>query len=166
MSIYKEIFTSTGTGLKYSVEPVQPISNKSKTLCITDIDETTGLIAITLGRAPKVIDDVNVLLDKVTLALLTTLGTSAFNPELGGYLTIGRTQSNADLLKVQAQISATLQVIQTNLIIAQNEQLLDNTQRLKELRLSDVYINPSDQTTLLIEVLVITEANEEYIITA
>jgi hypothetical protein len=164
MSIYKEIFQSTVAGLSYELDDTTPSVSTAITLDVIQVEDD-GTISISIGSAPKKSTGVKVLLDKVTLALLTTLGESSFNPGLGSFLTALHTQNDTDTLAVYAKISSALTTIQNQILTAQANQVLDVNQKLQELKLSDIYKDPTDPTSILIEVLVVTVGNQEYILT-
>jgi hypothetical protein len=72
---------------------------------------------------------------------------------------------NKDSTTIIARLSLTLTSVQNKIITDQLTQGLSPEQKLKQLTLSNVYANPADPTTLLAEVLVITEENEQFFIT-
>jgi hypothetical protein len=166
MSNYKEVFINTATGLEYEPEAIYTAANaRAITIDAIKVNSTTGKISFSIGNSLSIATKEKVLLDKVTLALLTSLGQSAFNPTLGCFITSVRSQNVKDLLSLYALIASNISSIQNNILATQSEQNLSSEQRLLSLKLTDVYKDPNDPTAVLVEILVVTENNEEYILT-
>jgi hypothetical protein len=166
MSEYKEVFVNTDTGLEY--EPSESViltTPKAISLDVIKVDSVTGKVTFSVGNSPSVTTKAKVLLDKITLALLTSLGESLFNPNLGCFITSFRSQNSTDLLSLYALISTNLNTIQNNILATQSDQATSTDQRLLSLKLNDVYRDSYDPTAIYVEVLVVTENNEEYILT-
>jgi hypothetical protein len=164
---YNQLFISTDSGLDFSgAISVTPTVSKgySVSLSITQVDTTTGQNYFSLGTHPSTVNDAQLLLDKLTLSLLTSQRESAFNPTLGSFITKLKTTSG-DLLTLQAQIVGALKVIQNAILAAQSSQTLSDSQTLKQLKLQDVYQNGNDPTSVLVDILVVTNANSSYILT-
>jgi hypothetical protein len=166
MSDYNQIFTSTEDGMAYALElPALPTPKECRSLAITRID-TDGKVILSLNGHPSVAKSVQLLLDKVVLNLLTTYGENFYSTQMGSLITsLQRQASSLDLIDLEAQVLLALSSLQATLVSEQNSQSLSSEQKLKELKLSGIYKDPTDPTNILIEILVITESNEEYILT-
>jgi hypothetical protein len=153
--------------MSFSIDlPLARPVKEAKSLDIVYIDDATNRVVIGLGDHPSTSRAEKVLLDKVTLNLLTTIGSSDFDPQMGSFVTIiQRTANSKDTSAIQAKLSLSLNSIKDKIKAEQATQELNPTQRLLDLKLSNVYIDPTDPTNLLVEVLVVTESNEEYILT-
>jgi hypothetical protein len=165
MSAYNEIFKSSDTGLTFELTENLPTSTKGVSMSIVSVDENTGEISLTFGAAPKKSTGVQVLLDKITLALLTTFGESLFNPGMGSLITQIKVQNTSDTLELHVRVTSALASVKKQILEAQAGQTLAANQLLVDLQLSDIYLDPTDSTTVLVEVIVVTESNEEYILT-
>ena len=66
---------------------------------------------------------------------------------------------------MQAQIMGALNVIQNTILTSQSSQTLSDSQTLKQLKLQNVYQDPNDPTGVLVDILVVTNANSSYILT-
>lgn len=164
---YNQLFISTATGLDFSgaISTTPTVSNGySMSLAITQIAPITEKNYFSLGVHPSTVKDAQLLLDKLTLSLLTSQGESAFNPTLGSFITKLKTTSG-DLLTMQAQIMGALNVIQNTILTSQSSQTLSDSQTLKQLKLQNVYQDPNDPTGVLVDILVVTNANSSYILT-
>lgn len=166
---YNQIFKSVEGDLVYVGDTTSTVQAKpyALSLSITQIAADTNKIRFSLGvtDAPSMKNDVQVLLDKVALCLLTTLGESSFNPTMGSFLTRIKTKTQ-DVLELQAQLIAAIRSVQNMILASQSEQVLSPEQTLKQLKLQSMYQDPIDPTTVLVEVLVLTNSNTEYILTA
>lgn len=164
---YNQIFTSVGGKLVYLPETTTTKKPKeAKSLDVVFVNETTGMVELGLGAHPTSSRAEKVLLDKVTLNLLTTIGSSDFDPSLGSFLTVVQRSNSKDLTTIQAKVVLALNTIKDKIKTEQESTTsLSPDQRLLDLRLSAIYTDPTDPTNLLVEVLVVTEANQEYILT-
>jgi len=164
---YKQIFTSSSNGMTYSIDfnslPKTPAELKS--LRIVSFDENDRVV-LSLGDHPAATRAEQVLLDKVTLSLLTTLGSNDFDPQMGSFLTLLQRGDSSNPTVLRTKIALALQTIKTKIKADQETQTgLGSAQKLQDLLLNNIYLDPLDSTNLLIEILVVTAANEEYIIT-
>jgi len=110
---------------------------------------------------------VKVLLDKIALYLLTTIGSSLLNPSLGSTVTsIKRTSTTQDITKIRALITSTLADIESRILSDQLTQPPDrDDQTLIELHLMQVLQDPTQLDQILVEILVKTKSNQSYILT-
>ena len=171
------LFQSAGTDLVYTPTDTTSATPKSSaiSLSITQIDTDTGKVRFSLGvpvtvggvtfYSPSMKKNVQVLLDKVSLCLLTTLGESKVNPTMGSSLTQTKT-TNQDMLTLQAQILSAITSVQNMIINSQRDQALSPAQTLQQLKLSNMYQDPNDPTTVLVDVIVVNGSNAQYILTA
>ena len=164
---YKQIFSTTSAGMKFSftLPSIPKTPTEAKSLDVVWVDEVTGKVNLGLGVHPSSARAEKVLLDKVTIGLLTTIGSNNFDPGMGSFLTLIRRSTSDDVSAVKAEIALSLNTIKEKIKTEQSTQAVSPEQRLLDLKLSDVYIDPDDRTNLLIEVIVVTEANESYILT-
>jgi hypothetical protein len=170
------LFTSTVDDLIYTPTDVTSVAPKpyALSLSITKIDSDTRKVTFSLGNtitkdgitftSPAMKSDVQVLLDKIALCLLTTLGESTFTPTMGASLTRIKT-TTGDTLDLQAKLLAAITSVQNMLLNSQRNQNLSPGQTLQQLKLNSIKIDPDDPTGLLVEVIVVNSNNAAYILT-
>ena len=131
----------------------------------TSLDED-GKVSLSVGEHLSASKGINVLLDKVTLNLLTTLAQNYFSPEMGSLLNNIKTSYNDnDILDVEAKIILALDSIKKYIIKTQTTSVISSGQRLRDLKLNNIYRGTADKASLFIEVLVINEDNAQFFIT-
>ena len=170
------LFTSTADDLIYTPTDTTAVAPKpyALSLSITKIDPDTRRISFSLGTtqtihgvtctSPSARNDVQVLLDKVALCLLTTLGESAFSPTMGTSLTRIKT-TTSDTLDLQAKLLTAVTSVQNMILSSQSNQSLSSGQTLQQLKLNSIKKDPDDPTRLLVEVIVVNNNNASYILT-
>jgi hypothetical protein len=129
-------------------------------------DQKTGKMLPGFPFGIKEVTGAQALLQKVARLILTRPGSNYYTPDLGNVFaaSINGVQSKDDSeLKIKFQLG--LMEVQTKIL---QEQLYDNMlvpeEKLQELQMIKFQRDPADYTVVHIDVLVVTEANETYIL--
>jgi hypothetical protein len=129
-------------------------------------DPNTGRMKAGFVAGVRTVTGVQALLQKVARLILTVKGSNYFDPAIGNVFasSIGGVQSHNDGdLKMKFQLG--LIEIQDTIFQDQSaEANLEVEEKLKELRMVGFKRDPADFTNVEIDVLVITEANQNYIL--
>jgi hypothetical protein len=165
---YKRAINFNGTP---SLDPSYPITPKpigvgARSLSVVQVDSTTNNLSIGLATHPTASIGVAVLLDKVATNLMTTIGSSSFNPNFGSLIKKLVVSSGTDRLVLMSQITLGLKSVEQTILQAQaSVATLTPEQTLQALVLQNIYVNPEDVTSIVMEVIVVNGENSSYILT-
>lgn len=161
-------FTSSG-GI--TIEPTYVFNSTAvgtslRSISVTMSDLISGTVIPAIASHMQTSYGVYVLLDKVVINLLNTLGSSLFDSSFGSIIHSLNFQSNADRLVLMAQVTTALKTVEQNIINNQATlQNISSEQTLQKLVLQNIYADPVDPTAIRMSILVITAANSSYLLT-
>ncbi len=165
---YKRALNFNGTP---TVDPSYVITPKrfgtgARSLSVVQVDPISNELVIGLATHPSASTGVTVLLDKVATSLMTGLGSSAFNPSFGSILKQLIVSSASDRLVVMSQLTMAIKSIEQTILQTQmSVPNLTQEQTLQSLVLQNIYADTTDITHIIMEVVVVNEANSSYILT-
>jgi hypothetical protein len=129
-------------------------------------DSNTGKMTPGFNMGIVYVEGVQALLQKIARLILTVPGSNFYYPDLGNVFaaSIGGVQS-ADETELKIKLQLGLTEIETKIKIEQSLEInLVPEEKLNKLSIARFWRDPADYTVVEVDVLVITEANETYIL--
>lgn len=118
------------------------------------------------NNIPKALNSSSLaLINKIMYTINTRKNSNAFLPETGTYIKdILQLTGTVDELEIQSRLASCIKDVETQILTAQSASL-SKDETLKMLSINKMYRGPEDSSVYIMEVLVITEANQNYIFT-
>jgi hypothetical protein len=123
-----------------------------------------GKIHMGFDGVPSKLTGPLALIQKIIYTIKTDKGTNLYIPGSGVYLKEVTTIDSNDPLVVQSELSTVVRDVEQQIRASQNDATPAN-ERLLELKLSGFKQDPSDKTQYMLDLFVITEANQNYLVT-
>lgn len=104
------------------------------------------------------------LINKIIYTIKTRKGSDAFITNHGSYVEdILKLGTSADELEIQSRLTATIKDVENQITYSQLQDKPETM--LKQLYINKIYRDPSDPGQYRAEIFVVTEANQNYVVT-